>query len=114
MKNLYIITGTVTDGDKFLQEQMLYEHERTYVVVQFFTNSTLKTHAIPTGGVVTITGSPVEGTWLSMANGTFNAVDTYSLSRTLPNATGPCTSVKINLNGITGATHFRAIITRYV
>lgn len=114
MKNLYIITGTVANGDKILQEQMRYEHERAYVIVQFFTDSTLKVHAVPTGGVVTITGSPVEGTWLNMANGTFNAVDTYLASRQLPNATGPCNQVKVNLNGITGATHFRCIIVRYV
>jgi len=108
------MTGTVANGDKILGESMMYDHERAYVIVQFFTDATLKTHAVPTAGVVTITGSPVEGTWLSMNNGTFNAVDTYLASRQLPNATGPCDKVKVNLSGITGATHFRCVIVRYV
>lgn len=110
--NVFYIKGTTANGST-IGENMLYDYERVYVNIQFFNSASYTTKVTPTAGTVSIQGSPVPGSWLSLNNGDFNAVDTDTVSRRLPYGWGPCNQVKIILNGVTGASHFIATVVKY-
>lgn len=110
--NVFYIKGTTTNGST-VGENMLYDYERVYVNIQFFSDSGYNTKVTPTGGTVSLQGSPTPGSWLSLSNGDFNAADTDNVSRSIAYGWGPCNQVKVILNGITGATHFIATVVKY-
>ena len=112
LRNVFYIKGTTSNGST-IGENMLYDFERVYVTIQFFSDSAYTTKVTPTAGTVSIQGSPVPGSWLSLNNGNFNAVDTDSNSRAMPYGWGPCNQIKVDLSGITGASHFIATVVKY-
>lgn len=112
LRNVTYIKGTTANGST-IGENLLYDFEKVYVNIQFFSNSTYTDKVTPTAGTVSIQGSPVPGSWLSLNNGDFNAADTDTISRGMAYGWGPCNQVKIVLNGVTGATHFIATVVKY-
>lgn len=111
-RNVTYIKGTTADGST-VGKDLLYDFERVYVNIQFFSDSTYTTKVTPTAGTVSIQGSPTPGSWFVLNNGDFNAADTDTVTRGMPNGLGPCNQVKIVLNGITGATHFIAMVAKF-
>lgn len=63
----------------------------------------------PSEGTIKVTFSPDTVIYRTVENGDFNAVDVYSELRETPYGIGKVTSAKIELTGIVGADHFKAI-----
>jgi hypothetical protein len=79
--------------------------------IQFFSDE-YQTQVTPSGGTVKVMLSSDGVNYSSVPNGSFAALDAYNPDRTKPNAFGQASHARLTLSGISGATHFRAVISR--
>ena len=79
--------------------------------IQFFSDE-YQTQVTPSGGTVKVMLSSDGINYSSIPNGEFAAFDAYNPDRTKPNAFGQASYARLTLSGISGATHFRAVISR--
>lgn len=108
----YIIKDKVADGD-FLSQAMTSNHTAMLLTsIRFFSDENYENQVQPTGGVVEIQLSEDGVNFLTVPNGRFSAIDTYNPDRTMPNAYGEANFAKITLEGVQGASHFKANIFR--
>ncbi len=104
----YVIKGVVSDDD-FLSPSIGGYYERHYVRVTFFSDE-YQTPVTPTGGTCTITATDDGFNFGTVTSGTINVTrPTYDR----PNFAGRVQKVKATLSGVTGATHFIAVIDSY-
>lgn len=99
----------------FLTDDMGLAAERGYVTIRFYDDAGGTNQVTPGAGTVVVTGSTDGVNFFSsmVADGSFNAIDAYLVTRAIPLATGPLKNAKITLAGITVATHFSAQVVRY-
>lgn len=112
MAKHYTIKDKVSDGD-FISQTMTSNHTAMLLTsIRFFSDENYENQVQPTGGIVEIQLCDDGVNFLTVPNGRFNAVDAYNPNRTMPNAYGGASFAKIILEGIQGATHFKAVIFR--
>ncbi len=111
MSRRYYISGEVTDGDH-LSELMSANYDKAELSSILFFSDEFQTIATPTGGTVIYTMTPDDVNYRTVDNGTFQATDAYNESRTPPNGSNLAIRAKLNLDNITGVTHFLAVIWR--
>ena len=111
MARRYFISGEVTDGD-FVSEEMSGSYANCQMAYIIFYSDEFVTQATPTGGSVTFTLSPDGNNYRTVDSGTFQADQAYAEGRTPPNANGLAIRGKLNMTGVTGATHFTACVWR--
>lgn len=107
----YQIRGVVADGE-YLSQSIAQYYERHYITVTFFSDEYINP-VIPTGGTITFTATDDGfnfGTPKSPVGGVVQASDP---AYTRPNFGGKIQKVKATTSGITGATHFIAVINSY-
>lgn len=107
----YVIDGEVADAD-FLSPAMNSNYWSMLLSSIRFYSDEYVTQVTPTSGQVRIMLSADGVNFNSVSSGQFNAADAYNPDRTKPNALGVATKALLTLSGVTGATHFRAIISR--
>lgn len=106
----------VADGD-FFTDFMQADYKECYLFIRFYSDAD-GTLVTPSAGTVTFTGAPdraeqVNPVYLSIQSGSFAASTAHDVARATPYAVGPMTKAKLNLAGVTGATHFTAWTERY-
>jgi hypothetical protein len=110
----YIIEGEVADGD-FISPPMDGSYWSMLLSsIRFFSQKDMKEQVVPSGGNITVMLSIDNINYFSIPAGEFLAIDSYNPDRMMPNAYGTALYCKINLSGITGATYFKATISRTV
>lgn len=111
MSRRYYISGEVTDGDH-LSELMSANFSKAELSSIIFFSDEYNTIATPTGGEVKFLMSPDDTHFRTTDQGTFQASDSYSEDRTPPNGANLAIRAKVNFSGVTGVTHFLAVIWR--
>ena len=111
MSRRYYIKGEVADGD-FTSDLMSSGFSKAELASIIFFSDEYKTIATPTAGAVVFTLTPDDVHYKTVENGTFDAKDSYDGNRKAPNAANLAIRANVNLNGVTGATHFLATIWR--
>ena len=105
----YIIEGPVTDGVLISENMDLY-YERAYISINFFTDDTFTTLAVPLAGTVVFEASEDGLNYGTIPNGTVTAAD---LLYSRPTFSGSVAKVRATTLGVTVATHYRATIARF-
>lgn len=111
MSRRYYISGEVTDGDH-LSELMSAGFSKAELSSILFFSDEYKTVVTPTGGDIVFTMTSDDTKYRTTDSGSFSAINSYEEERTPPNGANLAIRAKVNLSGITGATHFLAIIWR--
>ena len=111
MSRRYYIKGEVNDGD-FASDLMSSGFSKAELASIIFFSDEYKTIATPTSGTVVFTLTPDDVHYKTVENGTFAAKDAYANDRKSPNAANLAIRAKVNLSGVTGVTHFLAVIWR--
>lgn len=111
--NEYVIP--VADGD-FFTDEMSSNYGSCDFFIRFYSDAGT-TPVTPSGGTIAFTASPDEPDsgsfrYRTVQSGLFSATLVDDPDRVIPVALGTVTSAKLNLSGITGATHFRAWVIR--
>jgi hypothetical protein len=105
----------VADAD-FFTAQMELGYEDGQFYIEFFSDALAQTPVTPTAGTIVARGSPLGNVFLtSSADEVVNAADVQAGDAvyTPPRFMGAMTKAKVTLLGITGATHFRAVMWRH-
>lgn len=94
-------------ADVALADGLKSDYERVYFSIAFYSDDTLTTQTTPTTGTVEFLGYDfdIEQT---IANGSFNAINTYLGTRLQPSASGNFTSAKLTVTGVDAGLYFRA------
>lgn len=111
MSKQYLISGSISDGDLFTDEIISSSYSKCFISVEFFSDTGLITHVVPTAGTVTFTASEQGTRYGSIPNGVVTAASVESYDR--PNFQGFVQKVKATCSSITGATHYRAVIAMF-
>lgn len=104
----YQIKGVVADGE-YLSQSIAQYFERHYITVTFYSDE-YQTPIRPTAGTVVFTATDDGFSFGTVSNGTVDATTQEYLR---PNMSGKFQKVKATTSGITGATHFIAVINSY-
>ena len=104
----YTVKAPVSDGD-FLSQDIAQAFERTYISITFFSDEYI-TPVSPTGGTATFTVTDDGFNYGSVQNG---VVDVTKQDYARPYCETRVQKVKVNLQSVQGATHFRAVINCY-
>ena len=104
----YQIKGAVTNGE-YISQSIAQYFERHYITVTFYSDE-YKTPVRPTAGTVEFTATDDGFNYGSVSNG---VVDVTNQEYARPNMSGKFQKVKATTSGITGATHFTAVINSY-
>lgn len=111
MARSYKIQDKVADGDFMFDTMSSNYWSMILSSIQFFSDE-YQTQVTPSAGTIKIMMSEDGVNYCSIPSGEFAALDTYNPDRTKPNAYGPASHARLTLSGISGATHFRAVISR--
>lgn len=111
MTQRYFITGEVANDD-FFTEEMSADYKDSELSYILFYSDEFQSVVTPSAGTVTYTQSPDNINYRDVPQGSFLAADSYDPARIPPNGTGLTTMGKLNLSGVTGATHFKACVWR--
>lgn len=112
MAKRFFISGSVANAN-FFSEEMSADYEKFYATIAFYSNAALTTQVVPTAGTVKITLTSDGVNYFTIDNGQFNAADAYLETRSKPSAASMAIKAKINLAGVTGASHFKATLERF-
>ena len=104
----YQIKGVVADGE-YLSQSVAQHFERHYITVTFFSDA-YETPVLPTGGEIVFTATDDGFNFGTVNRGTVAASDPIY---DRPNLAGKIQKVKATTSGITGATHFIAVINSF-
>jgi len=105
------IQGSVANGN-YDSPLMDTAFERMYLgSIRFFDAS--GDQVTPAAGTVAFLGSPDGVNYQNVQNGSFNAIDAYTVTRAMPASSGPARRARITLAGVTGAVSFIASVNRY-
>ena len=108
----YIIKEEVADGEFLFPSMSSNYWSMLLSSICFYSDENYQTQVTPSGGTVKVQLSADGVNFSNVPAGEFSAIDTYNPDRTKPNALGVANSAKLTLQGVTGATHFKAIISR--
>ncbi len=108
----------VTDGEYFT-DNLSPSFNDGQVYLEFFNSSsdagTFTNAVTPTGGTITVSASPLGNVFLRDADSVTISAPTVAVpdaTYTPPVISGAAVRARVNLNGITGATHCRIVIDR--
>lgn len=102
----------VADGD-FYTDQMSKDWSKAeQSSIQFFSDAEGQNQVTPSGGTITVTGTPDEINYFTIPEGVFNASESYLETRARPNASNAMVKAKLTLSGVTGAAYFKALMWR--
>ena len=104
----YLIKGQVSDGDSLSTEISKF-FERHYVSITFFSDEYM-TPLTPSAGTAIFTVTDDGFNYGTIEKGT---IDVSVAEYDRPFLWGRIIKVKVNLNGVTGATHFIATINSF-
>lgn len=104
----YLIEAPVSDGE-FISPSISQMFERAYISITFFSDEYL-TPVTPTGGKATFTATDDGFNYGTVDSG---EVDVTKPDYIRPNFAGRVSKVKVLLDAVQGATHFRAVINGY-
>lgn len=107
----YRLEEEVADGDFYFSTMNSNYWSMQLSSIRFFSDK-YQTQVTPSGGSITLMLSADGVNYSTVPNGSFSAADVYNPDRTKPNAFGQATHARITLSGVSGATHFRAVIAR--
>ena len=102
--------------DDFFTDVMDLGYEDGQFYIEFFSDAGAQAPVTPTAGTIVARGSPLGNSYLtSSADEALLAADiqTGNADYTPPRFQGAMTKAKVTLAGITGATHFRAVMWRH-
>lgn len=94
--------NSVADGDYIIESNIDALGPRNNIIDYFYFVDGAGDPIAATGGTVVITLSPANDVYQTIPEGSFNAVDALTESRTKPNGFGKVSKVKVTLLGITG------------
>lgn len=104
----YLIEAPVSNGE-FLSPSISQVLERAYISITFYSDE-YKTPVTPSSGNATFTATDDGFNYGSVDSG---VVDVTRPDYDRPNFSGRVSKVKLSLDSVVGATHFRAIINGY-
>ena len=114
MARRFTITGAVANGE-YLSDEMSADYSYAELSsIQFYDGAGAQ--VTPTAGTYSLQGQKVDDIWRLVANSAdetvLNAANAYDLDAAMPAGYNLMTKAKITLDGITGATTFKAVIWR--
>jgi hypothetical protein len=109
-------TIIAVDDNDFFTEEMDLGYEDGQFYIEFFSDPDAQTPVTPTAGTIIARGSPLGNSYLtSSADEVLLATEIQigDADYTPPRFQGAMTKAKVTLAGVTGATHFRAVMWRH-
>ena len=108
----YIIKDKVADGDFLFPPMNSNYWSMLLSSICFYSDEDYQTQVVPSAGTVKLMLSADGVNFSSVPAGEFSAIDAYNPDRTKPNALGVATHARLTMQGVSGATHFKAILSR--
>jgi len=109
----YSFSGSTVDAS-IVFDEMRDVHERGYVSITFYTDSTLSTIATPTAGIILVEVSEDGVSYGTIENGTVLAKNVSSSAKYLrPNWSGSTEFLAITFSDIASAPNFLCTVYRF-